>query len=71
MYLIVTRTDIMYVVSLISRFMETPKKTHKKEGKRIPRYVNGTKGYGILYDVLNDFRLVGWLVTQTVIEQEV
>ena len=27
-YLIATRPDIMYVVSLVSRFMETPKETH-------------------------------------------
>eukprot|EP00253_Pinus_taeda_P034560 PITA_34560 len=28
MYLTATRPDIMYVVSLVSRFMETPKETH-------------------------------------------
>eukprot|EP00253_Pinus_taeda_P032734 PITA_32734 len=28
MYLIATRLDIMYAVSLVSRFMETPKETH-------------------------------------------
>ena len=28
MYLTATRPDIMYVVILISRFMETPKETH-------------------------------------------
>jgi hypothetical protein len=37
----------MYGVSLISRFMETPKESHWKEGKRILRYVNGTKDFGI------------------------
>jgi hypothetical protein len=43
MYLTTTRPDIMYGVSLISRFMETPKESHWKAGKRILRYVNGTK----------------------------
>jgi hypothetical protein len=49
MYLIATASDIMYGVSLISRFMETPKESHWKEGKRILRYVSGTKYFGIKY----------------------
>ena len=28
--------------------------------KRILRYVNGTKGFGILYIASNDFKLVGY-----------
>ena len=43
MYLIATRLDIMYGVSLISRFMESPKDSHWQVGKRIPMYVSGTK----------------------------
>ena len=43
MYLTATRLDIMYAISLVSRFMETPKETHWQETKRIMRYVNGTK----------------------------
>jgi hypothetical protein len=49
MYLSETRPAIMYGVSLISRFMETPKESHWKEGKIILRYLNGTKYFGILY----------------------
>jgi len=49
MYLTTTRPDIMYVVSLVSRFMETSKETHWQAAKRILRYVNGTKEYVILY----------------------
>ena len=30
-------------------------------GKRILRYVNGTKGFGILYTTKNDFKLVGYM----------
>ena len=59
MYLIATRPDIMYVVSLISRFMETPKETHWKQGKKILRYVNGTKEYGDLYSETDNFKLIG------------
>ena len=42
MYLATTRPNIMYVVSLISRFMENPKISHWKVGKRILRYIAGT-----------------------------
>ena len=49
MYLTSTRRDIMYGVSLISRFMKTPKESHWKEGNIILRYLNGTKDFGIIY----------------------
>ena len=58
-YLTATRLDIMYAVSLISRFMETPKETHWQVGKIILRYVNGTKEYGVLYFAIDDFKLIG------------
>ena len=50
----------MYGVSLISRFMETPKETHWQETKRILRYVNGTKEYGVLYSSTDNFKLIGY-----------
>lgn len=43
MYLTATRLDIMFGVSLISRFMESLKSTHWLVGKRILRYVIGTR----------------------------
>ena len=49
MYLIATRPDSMYGVSLISRFMESPKDSHWKASKIIMRYVSGTKDFSILY----------------------
>eukprot|EP00253_Pinus_taeda_P035494 PITA_35494 len=42
-----------------AKFMETPRETHWQVAKRILRYVNGTKQYGILYTAISDFRLVG------------
>jgi len=33
MYLTATKPDLMYAVSLISRFMETPKDSHQNVGK--------------------------------------
>eukprot|EP00253_Pinus_taeda_P034533 PITA_34533 len=60
MYLTATRPDIMHVVSLISKFMERPKETHWQATKRILRYVNGTKGFGILYSSSESFKLTSY-----------
>ena len=60
MYLTATRPDIMYGVSLISRFMESPKDSHWQEGKRILRYVSGTKDLGIMYSTSENFKLIGF-----------
>ncbi|KAG6500811.1 hypothetical protein ZIOFF_040666 [Zingiber officinale] len=38
-YLTYTRPDILYGVGLVRKFMEEPKETHWKAGKRILRYV--------------------------------
>jgi hypothetical protein len=61
MNLTAKRPDIMYGVSLISRFMETPKESHCKGEKRIMRYVNGTIDFGIKYSTSEDFRLIGYI----------
>ena len=50
----------MYAVSLISRFMESPKDSHWKVGKRILRYVAGTLGYGLWYIHTPDSTLTGY-----------
>jgi hypothetical protein len=60
MYLTTTRPYIMYAVSLISRFMENPKISHWKVGKRILRYIAGTTDYGIWYSNSEDDSLVGY-----------
>ena len=49
MYLTATRPDLMYDVSLISRFMESPKDSHWNVGKTILIYVAGTLRYGLWY----------------------
>ena len=49
MYLTATRTEIMYGVSLILRFMESPKDSQWQAGKIILRYVSGTIDLGIMY----------------------
>lgn len=49
MYLTSTRPDIMFVVSILRRFMEKPYSNHWEAAKRILRYVKGTIDYGIFY----------------------
>ena len=60
MYLTSTRPDIMYVVSLISRYMEHPTETHLNAAKRIFRYLKGTADYGIWYKKDRNSSLVGF-----------
>jgi len=60
MYLTATRPHIMFVFSLISRFMERPKEAHWRAAKRVLRYVKGTKSFGILYTVSEHLDLVGY-----------
>ena len=49
MYLTTTRPDIMYSVSLVSRYMECPKEIHLAAAKRILRYVQGTIDCRVFY----------------------
>ena len=50
LYLTTTRPDIMYASGLLSRFMHQPSKTHFGVAKRVLRYVQGTKNYGIMFE---------------------
>ncbi|KAH9667537.1 hypothetical protein KPL70_021079 [Citrus sinensis] len=59
-YLTCTRPDILYVIGLVSRYMENPKTTHFKAAKRILRYIKGTTNFGLLYSFSNDYKLVGY-----------
>ncbi|CAL2242014.1 unnamed protein product [Prunus armeniaca] len=60
MYLTATRPDIMYVVSLLSRFMETPTELHYLAAKRVLRYLKGTVDYGLFYKKGKSNELVGF-----------
>ena len=61
MYLTVTRPYIMYGVLMISIFMNSPKYSHWQAGKRILRYVSGTKDLGIMYSTSENFKLIGYI----------
>jgi hypothetical protein len=61
MHLTVTRSYIIFLVSLVSRFMESPKVSHWEGGKGILKYVSGTRNYGIFYSRSSDFNLIRYI----------
>ena len=60
MYLIATRLDMMFAVSLISRFMSDPNELHFTVVKRIMRYLKGTLELGIWYRREGKSELLGY-----------
>ena len=60
MYLTATRLDMMFVVSLIIRYMENPTELHLQVAKRVLRYLTGTTGFGIFYKKGGDDELVAY-----------
>ena len=60
LYLTATRPDIMYATSLLSRFMQSPSQIHFGAGKRILRYLQGTKEFGIRYTTKTNSELLGY-----------
>ena len=59
-YLTNTRPDIVYAVSIVSRFMSEPSKANFVAAKRILRYIKGAENYGLLYKTEKDARLIGY-----------
>jgi hypothetical protein len=66
MYLTTTRPHITYATSFISRFMESPKDSHWKVGKRILIYIAGTTTYGLWYIASADSMLTGYTDTGSI-----
>jgi len=60
MYLTATRPDIIFVVSLLYRFMHCASEVHLRAAKRILRYVKGTLDYGVKFDKCTNFKLCGF-----------
>ncbi|XP_039128944.1 uncharacterized mitochondrial protein AtMg00810-like [Dioscorea cayenensis subsp. rotundata] len=48
-YLVNTKPDIVYVVGIVSRYMETPTMQHMAAIKHILRYVSGMVNFGCCY----------------------
>ena len=55
MYLTATRPDILYAISILSRFMNYAKESHLKGAKKVLRYVKGTLNCGIKFSQSQDF----------------
>lgn len=60
MYLTHTHPDIMFSVSLVSRFMQCPSIHHLGADKRILRYIRATSNYGIWYSPTSTMQLIGF-----------
>jgi Reverse transcriptase (RNA-dependent DNA polymerase) len=62
LYVITTRPDIMYVSGLLSRFIHQPSKIQFRVAKRVLRYVQDTKNYGIIFvtNEREDMKLFGF-----------
>ncbi|KAG8488558.1 hypothetical protein CXB51_016286 [Gossypium anomalum] len=58
LYLTTTRPDIMYAVSLLSRFMHCCDVVHFKAAKRILRYVKGILNYGVNFEKVKELKLI-------------
>jgi hypothetical protein len=60
MYLIIIRSMITFVVSLLSRFMYCASELHFQATKGIVRYIKGIVNYGIKFSDLQSFMLHGY-----------
>lgn len=60
MYLTATRPDMMFVTSLISRYMAKPTELHLQAVKRALRYLKGIVNYGIHYKRGGDGKLLAF-----------
>jgi hypothetical protein len=59
-YLTNTRPDLSFVVNVLSRYMQEPRESHWNAAKKVLRYLQGTKDYGLEYKRNKKFRLVGY-----------
>ena len=44
-----TRPDIVWIVNVLSRFMDKPSNTHWLDGRRVIRYLQATKLLKLVY----------------------
>lgn len=59
-YLITTRPDILYSLSIPSEFMAKPCESHWKVAKKVLWYLRGTHSFGIMYTNEFDVELGGY-----------
>ncbi|KAI4312914.1 hypothetical protein MLD38_037702 [Melastoma candidum] len=59
-YLKYTRLDISLAVGLVSRFMQTPKKSHLEVVRKMLGYVKGMMDHGVYYEKEGDCKVIGY-----------
>jgi len=59
-YLTNTRPDLSYAVNILSFFIQQPWDNHWNATKRVLRYIQGTKYFGLLYKKTKNFVLGGF-----------
>ena len=59
MHLTATRSDIMFPVSILSKFLNFASELHMVAAKRVLRYLKGTFSYGIKFCKVKKFKLQG------------
>ncbi|KAH9762600.1 Integrase catalytic domain-containing protein [Citrus sinensis] len=61
--MVLTRLDLSYAVSVVSRYMANPRKEHWRAVKWILRYLNRTTTYGLMYggSRQDDSQIVGYV----------
>jgi hypothetical protein len=60
MYLTATRPDILFAVSILSRYMHCASVMHLKAAKRVIRYIKGTIDFGVKFKNCQNFKLLGF-----------
>ncbi|KAK5771120.1 hypothetical protein PVK06_047295 [Gossypium arboreum] len=60
LYLTTTRPDIMFAVSMLSRFMHYCNKQHFQAAKRVLRYIKGILSHGIQFGKTENLKLIGY-----------
>ncbi|XP_052479548.1 uncharacterized mitochondrial protein AtMg00810-like [Gossypium raimondii] len=60
LYLTATRPDIVYAISLLSKFMHCSNMAHLKAAKRVLRYVKGTIDSGVKFWKTKELKLIGY-----------
>ncbi|KAL6315448.1 hypothetical protein AAG906_000740 [Vitis piasezkii] len=62
LYLTTSRPDILFAISVLSRFMYSPSEKHFSAAKRVLRYIKGTVAFGVQFSkfVEGDLKLLGY-----------
>ena len=62
LYLIASRPDILFDVSVLSRFMHSPSEKHFSVAKRVLRYIKGIVALGVQFSksAEGDLKLLGY-----------